>query len=168
MSRDASTRDIRPSLAGMVAAPHQAVALVFGLGLSRIWPGTLGTLAGFGLFAALQPLPPLWRAAAYLLLIALGVWASGRTGADLGKSDHNAIVIDETIGMSLVLEFVAPGWAVFLAAFVLFRLFDVLKPWPVGLAHRDRHGGFFVVLDDLLAAVYVALVVRFAVMPLLA
>lgn len=156
-----------PTLRGMLAAPHQAIALVFGLGLSRFWPGTLGTLAGFALFAALQPVPPLVRVALYILLVGLASWASQRTGDDLGRQDHNSIVVDETLGMSLVLEFVAPGALVFVAAFLLFRLFDVWKPWPVYLAHRDGEGGFYVVLDDLLAAVYAGLVARFVVMPLL-
>lgn len=152
----------------MLAAPHQLVALVFGLGLSRFWPGTLGTLAGFGLYAALLPLSPLWRAAVFFLLIVLGSWASQRTGEDLGKQDHNSIVIDETIGMGLALQFVAPDALVLVAAFLLFRLFDVWKPWPVYLAHRNFEGGFFVVLDDVLAAVYAGLATRYLVMPLLA
>lgn len=157
-----------PSLTRMLAAPHQLVAMMFGLGLSRFWPGTLGTVAGFGLYAALLPLPPLWRAGVFLVLIALGSWASQRTGEDLGKQDHNSIVVDETIGMALVLQFVTPDLVVFAAAFLLFRLFDVLKPWPVYLAHRNFHGGFFVVLDDVLAAVYAGLAARYLVVPLLA
>jgi phosphatidylglycerophosphatase A len=159
---------LAPSLTRMLAAPHQLVAMVFGLGLSRFWPGTLGTIAGFGLYAALLPLPPLWRAGVFVVLIALGSWASQRTGEDLGKQDHNSIVVDETIGMALVLQFVTPDLAAFVAAFLLFRLFDVLKPWPVYLAHRDFEGGFFVVLDDVLAAIYAGLATRYLVMPLLA
>lgn len=158
---------IRPRFAGMVAAPHQMVAMVFGLGLSRFWPGTLGTLAGFGLFSALQPVPPLYRVLIYVALVVLGSWASQRTGDDLKAHDHNSIVIDETIGMSLVLEFVAPGALIWIAAFLLFRLFDVLKPWPVYLADRRPEGGFYVILDDVLAAIYAGLAARYIVMPLL-
>lgn len=154
-----------PSLAGMLRAPHQFIAMTFGLGLSRFWPGTLGTIAGFALFAALQPVPPLYRVLVYVLFILVASWASQRTGDDLGKQDHNSIVVDETIGMSLVLECVGPGLFIWILAFLLFRLFDVLKPWPVCLAHRHGVGGFFVVLDDLLAAVYAALVARYLVGP---
>lgn len=153
---------LRPSAAGMVARPHQLIALVFGVGLARIWPGTLGTLAGFGLFFLLSPLPPAARAGIYVLLLVLGTWAVRRTGEDFGDGDHNAIVFDETIAMSLALEFVPADVFAWSAAFLLFRLFDVWKPWPVVLAHRAGAGGFPVILDDLLAAVYAVLAVRFA------
>lgn len=156
----------QPSFAGMLAAPHQAVALVLGLGLSRFWPGTAGTLGGFVLFIALQPAPLPVRAGLYVLLIALAVWACRRTCEDLGQHDHRSIVIDETIGMSLVLEFAAPGVGAWIAAFLLFRAFDVLKPWPANLADRSRAGGFPVMADDLIAALYAGLALRFGVAPL--
>lgn len=156
-----------PTFLGMIAAPHQLVATVFGIGLLRVWPGTFGSLAGFALFGTLQPLPPAYRAAAYLLLILVGAWACQRMGEDLNSPDHNAMVLDETLGMSLVLEFVAPGFLVWGASFLLFRLFDVIKPWPVHLADRRWKGGFFVLLDDVLAAAYAIAVVRFILMPLL-
>lgn len=161
------TASTKPRLASMIAAPHQIVAMVFGLGLSRVWPGTLGTLAGFGLFFALQSVPETYRALVYVALIALGAWASQRTGTDLNAPDHNSIVIDEMIGMSLVLEFVAPGAMIWIAAFLLFRLFDVVKPWPVSIAHHRFKGGFFVVLDDVLAAIYAGLAARYIVLPLI-
>lgn len=150
----------------MLAAPHQAIALVFGLGLSPFWPGTAGTLGGFALFMALQPAPPLVRACLYVLLIAAAIWACRRTGENLGENDHRSIVVDETIGMSLVLEFVAPGVGAWIAAFLLFRAFDVLKPWPANLAHRSHAGGWPVMADDLVAAVYAGLVLRFGLAPL--
>lgn len=153
---------VRPSFAGMVARPHQAIALVLGVGLARVWPGTLGTLAGFGLFFLLATLPPALRAGAYVLLLVVGTWAVRRTGEDLGNSDHNSIVFDETIAMSLALEFVSADMLNWVAAFLLFRLFDVWKPWPVFLAHRSGAGGFPVILDDLLAAAYAVLVLRLA------
>jgi phosphatidylglycerophosphatase A len=157
-----------PTLAAMASAPHQLVAMVFGLGLSRVAPGTLGSVAGFALFGALQPVPPAWRVITYLLLIVIGAWACQRTGEDLNSPDHNAMVIDETLGMSLVLEFVAPGILVGAISFLLFRLFDVFKPWPIYVADRRWKGGFFVILDDLLAAIYAILVARFVVTPLIA
>lgn len=151
---------LKPSFAGMLARPHQAIALVLGVGLARMWPGTLGTLAGFGLFLLLGTLPPVLRAGVYVLLLIVGTWAVRRTGEDLGNGDHNSIVFDETISMSLALEFVPADVLNWFAAFLLFRLFDVWKPWPVFLAHRTGSGGFPVILDDLLAAVYAVLVVR--------
>lgn len=158
-SEPADGLPVQPSAAVMIARPHQLIALVFGLGLARFWPGTLGTIAGFGLFFLLQNLGPELRVVAYLVLLVLGTWAIRRTGEDLGDEDHNAIVFDEAIAMSLVLEFVAPGAASWLAAFLLFRLFDVWKPWPIYLVDRSGTGGFSVILDDLIAAFYTVLVI---------
>ena len=157
-----------PRLSTMFARPHQLLALVFGIGTLPVWPGTVGTVAGFALFAALQPLPAGARAAVYLALLIAGSRAVLRTGEDLGAPDHNGIVFDETIAMSLVLEFVVPGAIEWICAFALFRLFDVWKPWPIHLVHRTGRGGFMVILDDLLAGFYAVVIMRFAVMPALA
>lgn len=154
----------RPTFKGMISSPHQTIALTFGLGLSPVAPGTMGSIGGFGLFIALQPLSLWARIAAYLLLIAIATWASFKTGEDLGEKDHNAIVIDETLGMSLVLEFIAPTAAGWIAAFALFRLFDVWKPWPVYLADQSPRGGFMVILDDLLAAGWAIIVLSIALL----
>ncbi len=144
----------------MLRAPHQLIAMSGGLGLLPQAPGTFGSLAGFALFAALQVFPLPVRLAAYVLLFALFSWAAGRTERDFGKPDLQAIVVDETIGMSLTLEFAHPtllGWA---AAFLLFRAFDMAKPWPVNLAHGAKAGGgVLVILDDVGAALYAGLAV---------
>lgn len=151
----------------MIRAPHQLVALVFGAGLVPFAPGTAGSIAGFALFALLQPLPWWLRAIAYLVLVIVAVWACERTGKDLNSPDHGAMVIDETIAMSLVLEFVVPGAWSWLAAFALFRLFDILKPWPISYVDQRWAGGVFVLADDLIAAFYAIVVMRVVVQPLL-
>ena len=143
-----------PTFSEMIRSPHQLIALTFGMGLAPRAPGTVGTLGGFPLFLALQWAPWPLRAAIYAALVAIGSWAATRTGEDLGEHDHNAIVFDETIAMALVLEVIAVSAVGWIAAFALFRLFDIWKPWPVGWADRVGHGGFFVILDDLLAAVW--------------
>lgn len=142
----------KPELCEMVRKPHQIIALVFGCGLSRVAPGAVGSAAGFGLFFALQALTIEMRILAYVGLIVLASWAALRTGEDLEAHDHNSIVIDETIGMSLTLEVARMTVPALVAAYLLFRLFDVWKPWPVYLADRARGGGFMVILDDILAA----------------
>lgn len=158
---------LAPSFRLMRAHPHQVVALVGGIGLMRVWPGTWGTAVGVPLFFLMQDLPPLARAMAYAVLIAAGAWAAARTGDDLGLHDHNAIVVDETVGMALTLELFAwtagaPGWGAVLLGFLLFRLFDSVKPFPIRLIDRRMNGGFGVILDDLWAAAYAALVLIFA------
>lgn len=156
-----------PEIATMVGSWHQLVAMVFGVGLVRYAPGTAGSIAGFALFAVLQFVPWPARIAMYLLLAIIAVLACEKTGKDLNAPDHGSMVIDETLAMSLVLEFVpAQSW-MWLLAFVLFRLFDILKPWPASYVDRRWKGGLFVMLDDLIAALYAILVIRLFVVPLL-
>lgn len=152
-----------PTASVMVRSPHQILALFFGVGLVRHWPGTLGTLAGFLLYEALRPTPLGGRIALYLAFIVVGAWACHRTGRDLGDPDHNAMVVDETVAMSLVLEFLPRDVAYWIAGFLLFRIFDVAKPWPANVVDRRFHGGFFVMLDDLLAAAYAVLVLHLTI-----
>lgn len=108
---------VMPDWASMVRSPHQMLALSFGLGLSRVAPGTAGAIGGFALYAALFQISPGLRAVVYIALIILASIASSRTGADLGKHDHNSIVIDETLGMSLTLEAAPLSWEAWIAAF---------------------------------------------------
>lgn len=111
----------------------------------------MGTLAAVPLFLLLQPLP-LWL---YGLLLcaffAVGVWACERTAQDLGEADPGAIVWDEWVGLLITLT-AAPAGAVWvLLGVLLFRLFDILKPWPIRLVDRRVHGGLGIMLDDVLA-----------------
>ena len=87
-------------------------------------------------------------------LFALGVWVCAITGRNLGVADHGAIVWDEVAAMLLVLIFTPSGWRWYLAAFVIFRAMDMLKPFPIRLADRKIKNGFGVMFDDLLAAIY--------------
>jgi phosphatidylglycerophosphatase A len=138
--------------------PAHAIALLAGVGLIRIAPGTFGTLGAVPLHLwAAAHLPPLVYLAAIVLLFAIGIWATGRTARDLGVPDHGAIVWDETVAFLLVLFFAPAGlvWQAF--AFATFRAFDILKPPPIGHFDRSLHGGFGVMFDDLLAAGYTLL-----------
>jgi phosphatidylglycerophosphatase A len=138
--------------------PAHAIALLAGVGLIRIAPGTFGTLGAVPLHLwAVGHLPPLAYLAAIALLFAIGIWATGRTARDLGVPDHGAIVWDETVAFLLVLFFTPAGlvWQAF--AFAAFRAFDILKPPPIGHFDRSLHGGFGVMFDDLLAAGYTLL-----------
>lgn len=140
--------------AGLLKIPSCALALSFGAGLSPWAPGSVGALVAFPLFAVLQ-FAPLWSVVAVLLIfLVLGCKACGRATHILGKQDHGAIVWDETCGMLLVLFSVTfgPWWWVF--AFVAFRFFDIVKPWPVRYADVFADSGVAIMLDDILAAIY--------------
>ncbi len=154
----------RATLRFMLSHPAHAIALGFGSGLSRIGPGTVGTLWAWLAFVLLQR--HLGDAQWALLLVAgvlVGVWACTVTARHLGVADPGAIVWDEVIAFWAVLWLVTPaGWWTQLVAFVLFRIFDAAKPGPVAWADalfKLRRGqdigwrqGVGILLDDLVAA----------------
>jgi len=135
-----------------------------GVGLLPVAPGTWGSLLAVGIFWLVPPVPLFVQLTALAGAFVIGCVICGISARRLGVHDHGGIVFDEIVAMLLVLC-VTPrtaGWT--LAAFLLFRLFDVLKPWPVREADHRIPGGLGIMLDDVLAAVYAALVVRGAVL----
>jgi phosphatidylglycerophosphatase A len=149
----------RPTLAFAAAHPAHWIAFGFGAGLAPFAPGTAGTLLawlGGGLALAYGCAPALLVAAA-ALLFPVGVWACGVTGRHMGIADHGAMVWDEVVAFLLVLAVLPASLEWQAAGFVLFRLFDILKPPPIRSLERRYKGGFGVMLDDLLAAGYALL-----------
>lgn len=132
--------------------PACFIALGFGSGLSPVWPGTVGALVALPLFAILAPLPSAISAGILLVFLIGGIFACTRACEVLGKQDHGQIVWDETVGMLLVLFTVPQQWQWWLAAFIAFRFFDIVKPWPVRLADVYTSRGVAVMLDDVVAA----------------
>ncbi len=138
--------------------PGHFLALGFGSGLAPRAPGTFGTLAAIPVYLLFLQLPWLGYLLATLAAFALGVYLCGRTAAALGVHDHPGIVWDEVVGYLLTMAFAPPGWLWVLLGFVLFRLFDILKPWPIRVLDRSVHGGFGIMIDDVLAGLFAALV----------
>lgn len=143
-----------PSLRFLLRHPAHFAALGFGSGLSRVAPGTLGTLAALPLFLGLMQLPDALHLPVIAFLFIVGIPICQKTGDALGVSDHGGIVWDEIVAMLLVLEFTPRTWPWWLAAFLLFRLFDIWKPFPIRQFDARLKGGFGVMFDDLLAAIY--------------
>ena len=143
-----------------------ALFLASGLGAGYIpWaPGTAGTLLvgvplGFALTrTGLAWAPPV--AAAFLFLV--GVWAARACERIYGRKDPQMVVLDEVVGFLIALPGGAPRWGELLAAFILFRAFDIFKPWPAGLIDRRLRGGTGVMLDDVVAGLYARLVLEVA------
>ena len=143
-----------PDLRFLLRHPAHFVALGFGSGLARKAPGTFGTLIGLPLFAILMALPEPAHLPIIALLFLIGIPVCTRAGSALGVSDHGSIVWDEIVAMLLVLEFTPRHWIWWLVAFGLFRLFDIWKPAPIRQFDARLKGGFGVMFDDLLAALY--------------
>ena len=131
----------------------------FGIGLIPVAQGTFGTLAGIPLAIALAHLPPLAGAYVLFFFVLLAIWASEKSARALEKGDPAEVVIDETAGLLLTLYLLpATGFNLCLG-FLLFRLFDILKPYPIKRLERIG-GGPGIVLDDLLAGVYANICIR--------
>ena len=148
----------RVNLAFMKSHWSHLLALGFGSGLSPIAPGTAGTLVGFLLYGALCFLPVAVQLFLLALLWILGVWICDHAAHQLRQADPAAIVWDEIVAFALVLQLAPHNVLGFMVAFILFRLFDIWKPFPVSWADRHVKGGLGIMLDDLLAAGYAMLV----------
>ena len=138
--------------------PAHVIALGFGAGLAPVAPGTMGTVLGWAIGWVLGQ----YHAGAVLLAAVLfflaGLWACEITGRHLGAEDHGAMVWDEVVAFLLIIAIIPAELAWQLAAFVLFRFFDILKPAPIRHFERRYGGGFGVMFDDLVAAGYTLLV----------
>lgn len=155
---------LRPSWRFVASHPAHFIAFGFGAGLAPVAPGTWGTLLALPLYWLVEPQ---LEARAFLLLLAVlfgaGIWACEVTGRALGASDHGGMVWDETVAFLLVLFFVPATLPWQAGAFLLFRLFDIVKPPPIRTCERTFRNGFGVMLDDLVAAFYTLLVFAVAI-----
>ena len=143
-----------PALGFLFSHPAHLVACGFGSGLSPFAPGTVGTLFAWATFYLFRP----WMSDPQLLVFFIacfivGVAAVHKTGADLGVVDHGSIVWDEIVPFWLVLLFSPAGWLWQTAAFLLFRIFDIVKPPPARRLQR-LPGGLGIVIDDVFASLY--------------
>ncbi len=145
----------KPALRKLVlGTPDGLLAFGFGAGLSPVAPGTMGTLVAIPFALILRNLTPLGFWVSLLLLFVMGVWLCGHVSRKLGQHDHGGIVWDEMVGYWLTVAFVPLQWPWLLAAFVLFRIFDIFKPWPIRQLDENVSGGFGIMIDDILAAIY--------------
>jgi phosphatidylglycerophosphatase A len=137
-----------------LGTPQGFLAFGFGSGLSRFAPGTIGTIAAVPFAILLKLLPSVIYWPVLTVLFFLGIYICGITATRLGKHDPGGIVWDEMVAYWLVVAFLPLEWAWWLAAFVLFRLFDILKPWPISQSERFFKGGLGIMVDDIIAAFY--------------
>jgi phosphatidylglycerophosphatase A len=138
------------------------VATVAYCGYFPIAPGTVGSAAGLLFYLLVWwAQSPVFETGLVVVLFAAGVWAGTTAERYFGGIDPGPIVIDEVVGMLITLAFIPVGWSGALAGFVLFRIYDVLKPYPAGRFER-LHGGLGVMADDAMAAVYANISLRIA------
>ncbi|NSL56148.1 phosphatidylglycerophosphatase A family protein [Uliginosibacterium aquaticum] len=151
---------MQPTFKLLLSHPAHFISLGFGSGLAPKAPGTFGSFAAWGVYALLSwrvPAALRFEGMAVMLIVVsflLGAWCIERTGAALGEVDHGAIVWDEFVAVWLVLVLIPTGFGWQLAGVLVFRFFDILKPWPIRQADRRFKNGLGVMFDDVLAALY--------------
>ena len=155
MAADTTTSRLRPDVRFLFSHPAHFIALGFGAGLSPVAPGTAGTMVAFPIcWLLLQVIPPLAVAFAAIPLFLVGVWACERTGRDLGVQDHGAMCWDEIVAFLPLAAISSASLLLQVVAFLLFRLFDIWKPYPIRELERRVKGGLGVMIDDVFAAFY--------------
>ncbi|MBU2712685.1 phosphatidylglycerophosphatase A family protein [Zooshikella harenae] len=133
--------------------PRVWLAFGLGSGLSPKAPGTVGTLAALPFWLLLHELPLISYAVVVLLAAILGIWLCGVASAKLGVHDHPGIVWDEFVGLWITLFAVPSHWFWVLIGVIMFRIFDIIKPWPINWVDKHVHGGLGIMLDDVMAGV---------------
>jgi phosphatidylglycerophosphatase A len=141
----------RVPAAAILRDPVHLLAFGLGLGLAPVAPGTFGTLLGIPVAWGLARLGPAGAAIGTGVLFAAGIWLCGRSADRLGVHDHPGIVWDEVTGYAIAVLFLPATWVWWLLAFVLFRLLDIVKPWPIREIDHSLRGGLGTMLDDAVA-----------------
>ncbi len=139
------------------------LAFGFGLGYAKKAPGTFGTLAGIPFILFFQQESLAVYLVATLVMTLFGIWLCGASSRLMGVHDHPGIVWDEIVGYMITMIAAPSGWEWMLLGFILFRIFDIFKPWPISYIDRNLHGGIGIMLDDVLAGVMAAIVLQIIV-----
>jgi len=151
----ASSTKLRVTKDQLVANPANFLALGAGSGLAPFAPGTFGTIAAIPIVMLMPGNLPIYITIV-LVLFAAGVWLCDTCANNLGVHDHPAIVFDEWVGYLITMIAAPRSWLFLGLGFALFRLFDILKPWPIGLADKRVNGGLGIMVDDVIAGVFAA------------
>ena len=141
--------------------PVHFLAFGLGSGLSPKAPGTMGTVAAIPFYLLMQSLSLPVYLLVLLLATLVGIWLCDKSSKDLGVHDHPGIVWDEFCGFWLTMIAAPAGWLWILAGFGLFRVFDILKPWPISWLDKHVHGGLGIMIDDLLAGGFAFICLQF-------
>lgn len=138
------------------------LATGFGSGLAPFAPGTFGTLAAIPIYLMFVMSSDWTFYLMTLLTCLIGPFICGRAAEDIGVHDHKAIVWDEFAGFFVTMCFVPFSWVNVLAGFILFRFFDIIKPWPISYLDKHVHGGMGIMIDDIVAGLFAGIVLLFA------
>ena len=131
--------------------PIHFLALGFGSGLAPKAPGSFGTLAAVPIYMLMLGLTSQFYALIVVVMAIAGIYICGKAAKDSGVHDHGAIVWDEIVGFLITMFMIPTTWLSIVVGFLLFRLFDIFKPWPISFIDKNCHGGLGIMLDDVVA-----------------
>lgn len=149
-----------PSFWYLLRHPIQWLAFGLGSGLSPKAPGTVGTLMAIPFYIALAHLSLLGYAIAILLAFVVGIYFCQVTAKAQNCHDHPGIVWDEFVGYWITMFAVPLGWSWIIMGFILFRIFDIVKPWPISWCDKKIHGGLGIMIDDVLAGIFACVILH--------
>jgi len=147
----------QPSIKTVLTNPIHFLAFGFGSGLSPKAPGTMGTIVAIPIFILFSYLTLTNYFILLIILIIFSFYIAGKSAQLLGVHDHGGIVIDEICGYLVTMMLAPVTWQAIIAGFILFRIFDIFKPWPIKLLDQRIPGGVGIVVDDLMAGIYALL-----------
>ena len=151
------------SVKDIMSTPVLFLAFGFGSGLAKKMPGTMGTLAAIPVYLAFIG-TNFWVYSVLTILVTVtGIWICEDAAKQLGEHDYGGIVWDEIAGFLITLWWVPFSWNAVLYGFILFRIFDIVKPWPIKWIDQKVDGGLGIMLDDVLAGILAAVVLSFIV-----
>ena len=153
---------MKPATPTPFSNPIQFLAFGFGSGLAPRAPGTFGTLAAVPIYWLVADWSLLEYSALILVTAVLGIWICGAASRQLNVHDHPGIVWDEFVGYWITMWAVPVDWVWILAGFVVFRVFDIAKPWPINVLDKKVAGGFGIMIDDILAGVMACVTLHIA------
>jgi phosphatidylglycerophosphatase A len=145
---------------GFLKNPLNLIATGFGSGLSPIIPGTCGTLPAIPIYWLLHYLSLTYYTAIVIAITLISFWICDKTAKNLKANDPQCIVLDEIVGFLITMIAAPIGIIWIIIGFILFRLFDMLKPWPINWIDKKVHGGLGIVLDDVLAGIMATVVLH--------
>lgn len=144
--------------------PLYFIAFGFGSGAMPFAPGTFGTLMAIPFYLLFQSLPLFSYVILVVVIAVLSVWISERVSRDIHLHDHPGMCLDEFVGFFVTMIHAPHGYVFLLLGFLLFRLFDILKPWPIYVLDEKVHGGLGMVLDDIVAGIFACIILQIIAM----
>lgn len=144
--------------------PIHFLAFGFGFGLAPVAPGTFGTLVAIPIYYLLMGLPVWAYIAIVVALFLFGIFLCETTSNNLKVHDHSGIVWDEIVGYLITMIAAPRGWQWMILGFILFRFFDILKPWPIKMIDARIKGGFGIMFDDVVAGFFGLIIIQLIVL----